>query len=456
MSRKHRRPNSERPAPSPAPPPAPPRHRRRPGLGLAAAAVLAAGGAILLFWLAHAPRFPLPSIDPPPADPRVAATLEKHLAEVKRQPRSGPAWGWLGALLWVYDYRPQAWACLAQAERLDPANPRWPYYHGLALMIAAPTNAVEKFRQTTRICGNNPETPRLRLIRLLAEQGRWDEAQTEIDQLLDAKPDFTPARLLAARAAHARGDVDAAIELARACTQDPRTTRAAWALLAILLRTQGDATAAAQAAQRSTTAPLDEGAGDPFEAELTLRRGDPRALSEQAHPLLASGHLNEAAALIDRLASQHATFPDTWLLVGRLQLLRKNYPAAEQALRKNLDLSPGSAQGLFQLGLAVMAQNRLPEAAELFGQATRLKPDFGAAHFNRAVALARAGQHDGAAAAFRESLRHNPERLETYLMLADLLLEQGDKPEANRLLDQAQAIQPRDPRLAALRQRAAR
>jgi len=429
------------------------RHR---GL-IAGVLVLLVLGTGAFWWLGpRAGRAPLPSLDLRSVDAKVAATLTRHLDAVKSTPRSGAAWGRLGALLWAYDFRPQAGQCLDQAERLDPANPRWPYYHGLALLISSPGEAAPQFRRAARLCGNDPEAPRFRLARILAEQGRWDEARSELDQLLKAKPDFAPARLLSARAAQARGEVARAIELARGCTTDPRSARSAWALLAILYRQQGDPAGATNAVQRAAAMAPDEGFGDPFEAEATLLRGDPRALSEQAHPLLAAGHVKEAAGLIDRLLRDHATYPDTWLLAGRLQLLRKDYSAAEKALRHYLELSPQSAQGLFQLGLVMLAQNRFPEAADIFGRTTQLKPDFGPAYFNRGFALARAGQRREAMAAFRESLRHNPEHLESYLLLADLHLQVGEQAAARELLNQADAVDPKHPRLKALKDRVAR
>jgi tetratricopeptide (TPR) repeat protein len=357
-------------------------------------------------------------------------------------------------VLRVYDFRPQACESLARAEFLDPGNPRWPYYHGLSLMIGKPVDAIPKFQRAAELCGTEPPAPRMRLARLLGEQGRWNEAQAVLGPLLQAKPDYAPARLLSARAAHATGNLSQAVELARNCIQDPRTGRSAWALLAILYREHGDTAAAAQAARRSAATPADEGIGDPFEAEAIMLRPDPRALSEQAHPLLASGHLAEAAPLIDRLIREHPQHPDTWLLLGRLQLLRKQAPEAEKSLRHHLELSPQSVQGMFQLGLALLAQNRFPEAAQVFGQATELKADYGPAYYNRAFALARAGQLREATVAFRESLRHNPERIDSYCLLADLLLRLGERAEALELLTQAEAIQPGDLRVKSLRERA--
>jgi len=430
----------------------PPAGRRDRRL-VAGVAVALIAGAVWWFGFHYArPAPPLPELSA--VDPKVAATIEKHWAEAARNPRSASAWGWLGAVLRVYDFRPEACECLARAEELDPGNPRWPYYHGLALMIARPVDAIPRFRRAAQLCGNDPASPRMRLARLLGEQGQWEEAQTELDPLVQAKPDFAPARLLSARAAQAGGNPARAVELARSCTADPRTARSAWALLAVLYRDQGDAVAAAAAVQRSATAAADEGMGDPFLAEVALLRPDPRALSEEAHPLLAGGHLAEAAALVDRLVREHPNFPDTWLLLGRLQLLRKDVATAEKSLRHHLELEPESAQGLFQLGSALLSQDRFREAAEVFGKATQLKADFGPAHYNRGFALARAGQLREAASAFQESLRHNPERLETYLLLAGLRLRLREPEEALRLLGQAQALNPTDPRLKALRDRA--
>lgn len=437
-----------------APPAAAPRRNNSP-LFLA----MISGLLLLALWTSgwlfyHRSQQPkLPLIDLRPVDPKAARVIQKHLEAVRQSPRSAEAWGWLGALLRVYDFNLPARQCLERAETLDPANPRWPYYHGLAVMITEPANAIPKFRRAAELCGVEPEIPRIRLARLLGEQARWDEAEKVLEPLLTAKPGFTPARLLSARAAHFRGDLPRAVELAKACANDPRTARSAWALLAMLYRQQDDTTAAADAAQRSAALPPDQGMGDPFEEEVMSLRGDPRLWSEQAHALLSQNALPEAARLIDRLVLQHPDWPDTWLLLGRLQYLRKDLAAAERALRRHLDQSPQSVQGLFQLGMVLMALNRFPEAAEIFARSTQFKSDFGPGYYNRGFALARSGRPREAIAAFRESLRHNPERADTYFLLADLHLQLGESEPVAKLLDQARALNPADLRLAVFQER---
>ncbi|MFO1497008.1 MAG: tetratricopeptide repeat protein [Verrucomicrobiota bacterium] len=396
----------------------PARRRLQVGFGLGAVLVILAA----FVWWRSVRKPLLPAIDLQGVDPKVAAALHRRLDDVALHPKSAPAWGWLGALLWAYDFRVSASACLTEAERLEPGNPRWPYYHALALIIVTPNRALPFLEKAVSLCGSSPAAPRFRLAHLLAEQGRWEDAQPHLEALLAAQPDFAPARLLGGRAAQHRGDLETAVLLTRGCANDPRTARSASILLAAIYRQKGDPAASDQALRRSATLGPDQLFEDPFQAEVTLLRGDPRALSEQAHPLLAAGQLNEAAALISRLQQDHADDPETWLLVGRLQLLRKDVPGAESALRRHLQMNPRSVQGLFQLGLVQLAQERWTNAAATFGQTIEIKPDFGPGHYNRGVALSRAGQPQAAIAAFRESLRYNPERVETYLFLADLQL----------------------------------
>jgi tetratricopeptide (TPR) repeat protein len=423
-------------------------------LWLCVAAVVVVGmvslGLLIVRKVAQ-PRVPVINLQQ--ADSTVAGAIERCLEEARRNRGSGGAWGRLGALLRAYDYKAEAGRCLAEAERLEPREPRWPYFHGLLLLIDSPTEAIAYLRRAVELCGNEPEAPRYRLAKLLGEQGRWREARSELDQLLQAKPDFAPALLLAAQGWRAEGSLAEALRLGQRCTEDGRTARAAWALLAALHGQRGDSQAAASAARRSASGPPDEGFGDPFEAEAVALRGDPRALTEYAHPLLAAGRLSEASRLIERLRNEHPSYAETWLLMGRLQFLRKEVKPAEESFRRHLELHPRSVQGYFQLGMTLLEQKRFSEAAEAFLVAARIKPDFGPAHFNRGIALARAGWPSAAMAAFQEAIRHNPEHLESYLLLADLHLQAGDRAKAAKLLNQAGAIKPDDRHLQQLRRR---
>lgn len=415
--------------------------------------LIAAGGVWLMKDRQPAP---IPTIDLAGLDPAVAKLIQNHLNEARAEPRSATAWGKLGSILRAYSLSEPARLCLSEAERLDPRDPRWPYFQSFLLSANAPDESLAKLRRAVQLAGNDPEAPRLRLARLLAEAGRWNEAGREIQELLRAQPEFAPALLLSARRAHAGTNVSEAIALARRCVEDPRAARSAFILLASLHRQQGDLASASNAARRANSLAPDEPVADPFLAEAALLRHDPRILAEPAHPLLAAGRLKEAEPLIQRLINEHSDFAETWLLAGRLQFLKNDLAAAEQSLRRHLQLDPRSSQGLFQLGLVQLGREQFNEAAETFLKATAQKPDFGPAFYNRGFALARAGNLREAIPAFREAARLNPERIDSLLMLADVYFRLGDGDEASKFLLLAEPLNPTHPGLRQLRQKAQR
>jgi tetratricopeptide (TPR) repeat protein len=226
-------------------------------------------------------------------------------------------------------------------------------------------------------------------------------------------------------------------------------------MLATIFQRQGNSSAALEAAQKNRAAPEDEPVADPFQAEVAAFALSPRALTDQIHPLLAARKLEEAAPLVERVIKEHPDFAESWLVLGRLRYLRNDFRGAQEALKKHLSLDPASSQGLFHLGMAQLGAGQFREAAATFGKATELEQDFGPAWFNRGYALGRAGAFAQAAESFREALRHNPEHFETYLLLADLDLRLTNRIEALKILEQAESLKPSDPRLSALRQRAA-
>jgi tetratricopeptide (TPR) repeat protein len=422
---------------------------------LAALALVLAGG-FLVWRKSRAPAAALPTVAIDKLDPVSARLLERHLDAVRATPRSGAAWGKLGAVLRSFELRDEARRCLEIAEQLDPKEPRWHYYHALLLETESPLDAIAALRRAVQLCGNDPDAPRLRLAKLLAESGRGEDARHELEELLRAKPDQAAARLALAHIARARGDLQAAAALAQQCTEDRRTARAAWSLLALLRQRLGDAEAARQASNQAELLPPDAPAPDPFENEVATSRADPRDLSDRAQKLLTSRRLADATPLIQKLVRDHADFSEGWLLQGRLQLLQKDLVAAEQSIRHYLQMEPQSVNGLFQLGLVQLASDRVVEAAETFERATTLKPDFGPAFFNLGLALSRAGRKREAMQPFREAIRHNPERIDSYLLLADLCLQFGEHSEAAELARRAASLDPQDRRLPALNERIAR
>jgi tetratricopeptide (TPR) repeat protein len=430
-----------------------PTGRQRRAVIVALTLLVLALGLAWTWWARRAPA--LPALDLSQATPSVRRTVETHLDEVHRQPRSAWAWGRLGSVLYAYRLNSPALTALAEAQRRDPANPRWPYLQAVILQYPDPPRAMALLRETVQRVGNEPPAPRLRLARWLAEQGQWDAMRLEIDALLKQRPDLGHAWILAAQNARQTRNLPQAIEFARRAANDPQAAKPALQLLAALLAQQGDASGATEAARKAQTSTGGDLLVDVFDAEAVALREDPTALSERVHPLLARGQLDAAADVVQRMVQDHPDYPDTWLAAGRLEFLRRQSAPAEAHFRKHLALDPASVQGWFQLGMTLLARNQNSEAADAFARAVQLKPDLGPAWHNRGLALGRLGRRDEAMDAFRQVLRVSPEHLDAYVLAADLQLQKGDPQAALDLLDRATQLNPNDRRVAALRQKAA-
>src|SRR5262249_54720205 len=91
-----------------------PRYRTSWFYAVAAAGCLLVGGGLYLGLARRAPE--PPTIDPTRIDPLIVAAVEKGRAAVRESPDSAAAWGRLGMILQVHDFRTQADFCLDQAE----------------------------------------------------------------------------------------------------------------------------------------------------------------------------------------------------------------------------------------------------------------------------------------------------------------------------------------------------
>jgi tetratricopeptide (TPR) repeat protein len=109
--------------------------------------------------------------------------------------------------------------------------------------------------------------------------------------------------------------------------------------------------------------------------------------------------------------------------------------------------------GLTQLGLALLCQQRWTNAAAVLEQALQRKPDFAQAHANLGLARSRTGDGAGAIRAYEEALRCSPGDPGYHVALAEELLRASRFAEAVSHLERALALDPRNARARALRER---
>jgi tetratricopeptide (TPR) repeat protein len=428
--------------------------------------VLAAGGgAAWLIW----GRRSASAVDPPlPAnvsDPEVRLALERARRAVLDKPRSADAWGEYGMTLEAHLYEPEAALCFAEAARLAPDDPRWPYYRGLYALKYEPDRAVRWLRQAAAgadryFVPNHQTALRLRLAEALLDAGERDEAERLFRDEWERGTDAPRAAYGLGLIAEARGDDQAAADFLTVAVRSPTARRPATARLAALARARGDEAAAARLDKEAAPRPGDQLAWpDPFvELIVRLRVGRDSRLRE-AEALEGERRYREAAeAYAQSLAEQ----PSVRAYLGAgLNMARvgEDFDGAVRLVRQAIRLAPDAPQAHDTLAVALLLRaNRAPGAAEAPGwlreaaaearRATELRPDYADAYRHWGQALRRLGEPKEAVAPLRRGVACRPEDLELQLALGEALFEAGDLKGAAEHLENARRLGPDEPRVA--------
>jgi tetratricopeptide (TPR) repeat protein len=160
-------------------------------------------------------------------------------------------------------------------------------------------------------------------------------------------------------------------------------------------------------------------------------------LQQQAEQMLEEGRRQEALALFVEALEWWPNLTAVWGTVGQLYLEERDFERAEEALERAVEADPGNPERLNDLGVALLYQNRLDEALEVFGAVLEISPAYAPAHFN--LALCHLARNDDAAAeaeldAFLVLRPDDPQALKEK---AYLLAVRGAHDEALPLLDTA-------------------
>jgi tetratricopeptide (TPR) repeat protein len=396
-----------------------------------------AAGAGLWHWL---DRPDLPEIDLTEADPGVRQAVQQAMREVRWQPRRGEAWGRLGMVLLAHDFLDAAAVCLAKAEQLDPAEPRWPYFLVMtapgdpAFVIDCLERAAERARGT--------QVPRARLAETLLEQGRLDEAEAAFHQVLQAEPDSARARMGLARLAFRRGALaQSGNDLAR-LTEAEGCKKAARLLLAEVYQRQGEASRAEQESGVAASLPPDPRWPDPLGDEVKKLIVSKHARLAQALALLDQRREAEALQLAQQIDQDT---PDVfWLLEARLRYKRHDVEGAVKAYREAIALDQASPVPRYELASVLMSRDRTQEAAAELRELLRRSPLHGPALRTLGECERRLGNHKQALEHLRLAAVVMPGNAAAQRDLGAVLLAEGDLEGAVRHLESAAQLDPQD------------
>lgn len=430
---------------------------------VAALVSLFIAGSGTAYWFFHRfPAAPMPPVVPAnPAEPEFTAVAQKLRGEVLREPRSARTWGRLGQALLANDWmESEAQVCFAEAQRLDPKNPHWPYYQAGILLNQGEREAALPYLQRAAahcaVAAPDKTAPRLRLAETLLALGRRGEAEEQFRQVLGRNADDVRAHYGTALAAADRQEWQTSRKHLLRCLGSPLAQQKACVQLAFVSQCLGDTANAQKYRQQADRLPADQDWNDPYVTEYLVWAVTKRNRYRLAESLEASGRLREAASVVRPMVRE---YPDDYrapYLLGKIVGQLGGSREAEIALRQALRLAPEKVQVHYYLGLVlftqaveaaehgdrVRAEKLYQEAAERSREALTLKDDYGFAHMTLGLALKGLGKRAEALSALRQAVRCNPEHAELHFYLGDLLAEEGQNKEAREQLEQALEMVP--------------
>ena len=413
------------------------RNIRRLVIGLC---LLALAGGGVYYWRQNAPPEP-PIIKRPGSDPAIVKAIEEARTAVQSSPRSGQAWGRLGMVLSIHDILPEADICFAQAERLEPREPRWPYLRGLARSGDDPGAALPSLQRAAKLCSDLP-APHLRLAELLIERGRLDEAQSEIDPVLKREPYNPRALLCQARLEVAHNQLPAAKDHLQRSIQFAPDVKASHTLLGAIEQRSGNQAAAEAAFRQAGRLPESHVWPDPFLVEINQLRTGLTAMADNAENWLAQGHASEAVALMQQAVTQYPDRGQAWLVYGKALRQAGDSAGAERALRRSVELDTNSVAAHTELGSALFAQTRYADAEASYREALRINPKLAEAWFNLGLCQVNQRDSEHAIESFQNATRFKPDLTYAYIRWGQALGRLRRVPEAIEQLQRALQLSP--------------
>lgn len=398
--------------------------------------LIAAGATGWAAWRWHAkPAVPEYRLDD--ADPEVAQAV-RAAADAARRTGRADAWGKLGMTLLANQFARESAEAFAQAERLAPADVRWPYLRGVALSSSSPDDAIPCLRRAAEAArpGEGADAARLRLAEALAGDGRDDEAADWFAQVAEGPLSPCAEYGLGAVAAR-RGDAEAARRHLAKCADSPFARRKAAVLLASL-------------GVQAGLPPADVAWPDPYLAECLEFAAGRDGRSRLVVELERRGETGKALERQRALADDYPDAP-TLLALGIMEGRTGRFAESEATLRRCLSLEPGLVRAHYYLSLALLGQGealarhgrpeasagKLEAAAGAARRAAELAPQNGEAHLQLGLSLVALKRRGEAVEAFRRAVATRPELPDVHLWLGKALAEEGKREEGVAHLRQA-------------------
>jgi len=184
------------------------------------------------------------------------------------------------------------------------------------------------------------------------------------------------------------------------------------------------------------------------QAQAAAQSGDAaaalRAEFQKAVELQSAGKIDEAEAAYKAILVKQPDIAAVHQNIGQLYLAKKDYPAAEAAFMKGLEIDPASTDMSTLLARTYQESGQPEKAMALIEKSAGANPTDARAQFNRGIFLLNANKNEEAIGAFEAAIKADPNMAEAYYRLGAALISQGKLPDAIQNLEKYLSLNPTD------------
>jgi tetratricopeptide (TPR) repeat protein len=299
-------------------------------------------------------------------------------------------------------------------ETTDPALPS-----GHAQSVSRPSTQGTPASQAAK--------PEFEQARRLLQQGKFDDAISQLQQMASLKP--TPKGLSheLGMAYYKKGDyAQAALSLKQALAEDPNDNEAVQLLgLSYYL------------------------AGRPAEAIPLLEKVQgwyPRANVDASYILgicyIQNKEYDQARKAFARMFEVPPDSAASYLFAARMLLRQQFEPVAEQFAQKAVTLDPKLPMAHFLLGELYTFKSQIPEAITQFQQELALNPGNAATYYKLADAYSRVQKYEEAERLLQRSIWLDSTSTGPFILMGKVLQKKGETELALRALQKALSMDP--------------
>jgi tetratricopeptide (TPR) repeat protein len=286
-------------------------------------------------------------------------------------------------------------------------------------------DAIAQFRQALEVQPDHLASLN-NLADVLKELGRPDEALPFLEKITRQRPKDAAAFADLGQAHHQLGHLTEAVAAFRKAVELRPYEAAYQSNLGLALTDAGDHDGAIKA--------LDEA--------LRLQPDDAVAYKNRGLAYQRKGNLTAAQADYEKALSIRPNDSQAYSNLGGLFLSLRSPRRAAEACEKAIAIEPKNADAHHNLGLARFELGKYAAAAESFRQALALRPLAGT-YFHLALALERLGRLEEAEAAYRDSLKLQPDNAQTHYNRGVLLQALERETEAEKAYRRAVELDPK-------------